>query len=207
MLKKNQNIFLLFPNIVTMTRTIVFLLSVYMVSIQKYALFWFVIGVICNLADALDGYLARKRNECTQIGQILDFTFDRIALMALMFLLSLWLPAYWFIFFLVATLDVLAHYLHLKTVCENGERDHKKNQLTQASFCLRWYYKNKTNLFLVCFFHDAFFWLLVLSQLIQLNPFFTFFLYFSSLFAALKTVIHIQKVVLALKLLAERESR
>jgi len=203
---RQRNVFFLLPNIITVSRLILFLVSLVMLSIHSYPVFWFIILFFCDLGDALDGYLARKRNECTKIGQILDFTFDRIMVIGGMFLLCLFFPKYWFVFFLVAFLDVLAHYLYLKSVYELGETDHKKT-VSSCPMILRWYYKSKTTIFLVCFFHDLFFGLLMLSHLIEINTLCKTILYFSASFAWLKTYIHINKIVFSLKSIAELETQ
>ena len=71
-------------NIVTVSRVGLALIAIYMLSLPgegvRWAAFWLTAFVI--YADALDGYLARKLNQTSKFGGILDIAGDRVVEMA-----------------------------------------------------------------------------------------------------------------------------
>lgn len=71
-------------NIVTVSRVGLALVAIYLLSLPgegiRWAAFWLTAFVI--YADALDGYLARKLNQSSKFGGILDIAGDRVVEMA-----------------------------------------------------------------------------------------------------------------------------
>lgn len=83
-------------NIVTVGRVGLALIAIYMLSLPgegiRWAAFWLTAFVI--YADALDGYLARKLNQTSKFGGILDIAGDRVVEMAywIAFAAFQWVP-------------------------------------------------------------------------------------------------------------------
>lgn len=87
-------------NTITISRIVILYLTVVMIYTQE--VIWLSAGVIFSIAiiimDALDGYVARRRNEVTQFGGVLDITGDRIVenvywiVFADLDLIPMWIP-------------------------------------------------------------------------------------------------------------------
>ncbi len=83
-------------NIVTVGRVGLALIAIYMLSLPgegiRWAAFWLTAFVI--YADALDGYLARKLNQTSKFGGILDIAGDRVVEMSywIAFAAFQWVP-------------------------------------------------------------------------------------------------------------------
>jgi CDP-diacylglycerol--glycerol-3-phosphate 3-phosphatidyltransferase len=75
------------PNRITIARILTIPVVVYMLvwlPDPKMAIAAAVLVVIASLSDILDGYLARKRNEITSLGKLLDPIADKLLLIAIM---------------------------------------------------------------------------------------------------------------------------
>jgi CDP-diacylglycerol--glycerol-3-phosphate 3-phosphatidyltransferase len=79
-------------NIITIARIVLvpFVLVVLLTEMQNKEIFAFVIFVFAAVTDALDGYIARKLNEVSDLGKFLDPLADKLlisaALIALVYL-------------------------------------------------------------------------------------------------------------------------
>lgn len=71
------------PNILTVLRIIFIIPFVIAVSKNNYALAGIVLA-ISGVSDLLDGIIARKYNQITKLGKMLDPTADKLTLMAVM---------------------------------------------------------------------------------------------------------------------------
>lgn len=92
-----------------LTYTVYFLLSdLYFASVIFIVLIWF--------SDLLDGYAARKRNEVSELGKIIDPVADKICIMAIcIVLLMKHLVPVWFIIVLIMRdITILTGGLYLK---------------------------------------------------------------------------------------------
>jgi CDP-diacylglycerol--inositol 3-phosphatidyltransferase len=99
------------------------------------------------ILDAIDGPLARYRNETSKFGAVLDMVTDRVSTAVLLALLSKDYP----IFLAVLILDISAHWTHMFASCMLHNRSHKEPK----DKILKWYYK-RHNLFAVCFLSELF---------------------------------------------------
>jgi len=98
----------LFINLITVSR-IVFGAIIF-VLITKSDMYWyaFVIFFIASITDYFDGYLARKYNLVSQLGEILDPIADKILIVFLLFALSVNLTSYYigFVSALIITREI-----------------------------------------------------------------------------------------------------
>lgn len=93
------------PNTITIVRVFLALLAVSMLWWQDDTVRWisFVMTGLIIWGDGLDGYFARKLNQATKLGAILDIAGDRVVEMAywIVFAILQWIPAWIPLLFLV----------------------------------------------------------------------------------------------------------
>jgi CDP-diacylglycerol---glycerol-3-phosphate 3-phosphatidyltransferase len=93
------------PNTITVVRVFMALLAVALCWSKDDAVLWtsFFLTAIIIWGDGLDGYFARKLNQTTKLGAILDIAGDRVVEMAyfIVFAVLGWIPAWIPLLFLV----------------------------------------------------------------------------------------------------------
>ena len=115
----------------------------------------FVYSTSC-LLDALDGTMARKYNQVSRLGAVLDMVTDRSTTAGLLCFLTLAFPK-WAVFFQVLlALDISSHYMHMYASLAVAGGSHK-NVTAESSPLLHLYYSRRDVLFTVCFFNETFF--------------------------------------------------
>jgi CDP-diacylglycerol--glycerol-3-phosphate 3-phosphatidyltransferase len=98
----------LFINLITVSR-IVFGAIIF-VLLTRTEMYWcaFILFFIASITDYFDGYLARKYNLVSQLGEILDPIADKILIVFLLFALSVNLTSYYigFVSALIITREI-----------------------------------------------------------------------------------------------------
>jgi CDP-diacylglycerol--inositol 3-phosphatidyltransferase len=98
------------------------------------------------LLDALDGYFARKLNQHTKFGAVLDMVTDRCTTTCLMVFLATAMPRWAMAFQLLISLDLASHYVHMyATLSMGGGRESHKNVDAERSWLLHLYYSDKVS--------------------------------------------------------------
>jgi CDP-diacylglycerol--glycerol-3-phosphate 3-phosphatidyltransferase len=99
LIKKDQHLFGL-PNLLSLTRLLFLPFIGYAITLQSMSgnVLAFVIYAISAWTDFFDGYVARRRNQFSELGRILDPVIDKIYVAVLMLLLAAYreLP-YWYL--------------------------------------------------------------------------------------------------------------
>ncbi|KAL1978175.1 hypothetical protein VTN31DRAFT_1034 [Thermomyces dupontii] len=154
--EKHENIFLFWPNIVGYVRVILAVASLYYMPLHPRTCS-FLYSVSC-LLDALDGYLARRFNQSTTFGSVLDMVTDRCTTACLLVFLSSAWPRWSILFQGLISLDLSSHYMHMYATLSRGGADqsHKKVD-SSRSWILHQYYTNRTVLFVCCALNELFF--------------------------------------------------
>ncbi len=81
-------------NILTFSRIIIAMIIFSFLALKNFYLLSFILFLIAGLTDYLDGFLARKYDASSQIGEILDPIADKILIVFLLFGLSLNLSSF-----------------------------------------------------------------------------------------------------------------
>ena len=83
-----------FINILTLSRIFIAMIIFVLLMLNNYHLLALVLFFIAGLTDYLDGFLARKYNASSEMGEILDPIADKMLIIFLFFGLSLNLSSY-----------------------------------------------------------------------------------------------------------------
>lgn len=106
----------------------------------------FLYSISC-LLDALDGAAARKFNQSTKFGAVLDMVTDRCTTTCLLVFLSTAKPRWSMVFQLLISLDFTSHYMHMyATLAMGGSSQSHKNIDEKRSRIMHLYYSNRVSL-------------------------------------------------------------
>lgn len=99
------------------------------------------------LLDALDGYAARKYEQSTKFGAVLDMVTDRCTTTCLLVFLAQAFPRWSIVFQLLISLDLASHYMHMyATLSMGGSARSHKNVDESRNWLLKQYYSNNVRL-------------------------------------------------------------
>lgn len=155
-----ENIFLFVPNLIGYARIILAIISFYYMPFDHIKATW--CYGISGFLDAFDGHAARSLNQGTKFGAMLDQLTDRAALLCLLMTLGHLYPKYMLLFQLSATLDIVAHWIHIWASMMKGAESHKAVDLS-TNQVLRIYYTSRPVLFCMCAGNELFYSMLYLS--------------------------------------------
>jgi len=148
------NIFLFIPNLIGYSRVILAGASLYYMSYHPN--YCTILYSLSCLLDALDGYAARKFNQATKFGAVLDMVTDRCTTSCLLVFLSAAYTNYAVLFQFLISLDLASHYMHMYASLDSGAVSHKKVE-KKRSRILNLYYSNNKVLFTFCAANEIFF--------------------------------------------------
>ncbi|KAI9374755.1 CDP-alcohol phosphatidyltransferase-domain-containing protein [Aspergillus egyptiacus] len=150
-----ENVFLFIPNLIGYSRIIFAIASLHYMPYhpRTCALLY----TISCLLDALDGAAARRLDQSTRFGAVLDMVTDRGTTTCLLVFLASAFPRWSIVFQGLISLDYSSHYIHMyATLAMAGKRSHKEVD-EQWPWALRIYYSNSKVLFVVCWLNELFF--------------------------------------------------
>ncbi|KAG0499822.1 hypothetical protein HPP92_004513 [Vanilla planifolia] len=133
------SVYLYIPNIVGYMRVLLNIFAFAMCFSSKllFATLYF-ISFVC---DGVDGWLARKFNQVSTFGAVLDMVTDRVSTACLLAILSqLYRPG--LIFLSLLGLDVASHWLQMYSTFLSGKSSHKDVK-DKSSWLLRAYYQHR----------------------------------------------------------------
>lgn len=107
----------------------------------------FLYSVSC-LLDALDGYAARRFEQSTRFGAVLDMVTDRCTTSCLLVFLASAFPRWSIIFQGLISLDLASHYIHMYATLSMGgvTRSHKTIE-GERPWLMKVYYSNNVRAF------------------------------------------------------------
>lgn len=132
-------VYLYVPNIIGYIRVFmnVFAFAICFSNKELFSLLYFV-SFVC---DALDGWFARKLNQVSTFGAVLDMVTDRISTACLLVILSqVYRPG--LIFLSLLALDIGSHWLQMYSTFLVGKTSHKDVK-DSTSWLFRLYYGNR----------------------------------------------------------------
>ena len=108
----------------------------------------FLYSVSC-LLDALDGFAARRFNQSTKFGAVLDMVTDRCTTACLLVFLSSAWPRWAILFQGLISLDLASHYIHMFATLTMGgvNQSHKKVDSSRSRILNLYYTNNVSNIF------------------------------------------------------------
>ncbi len=87
------------PNVLSLFRIVLIpvFMVLYLMSDEQPELFWWAVGalVLSGLTDMFDGLIARKCNQISEIGKVLDPIADKLTQVAVLISLAIRLPRLW----------------------------------------------------------------------------------------------------------------
>lgn len=101
---------------------------------------------ISCLLDAFDGFAARKFEQSTKFGAVLDMVTDRCTTSCLLVFLASAFPRWSIVFQGLISLDLASHYMHMYATLSMGGSDHSHKKVDKSrSWVLKMYYSNNVS--------------------------------------------------------------
>ena len=144
--------FLYIPNIIGYFRILLMFLS-YTFS-ETSPLGFLSCYFTSQFLDMFDGMAARKFNQSTKFGAMLDMVTDRCSTIGLMLILSHKLPQYTILCHIFVWIDICSHWAHMLAQLQAGSTSHKL--VTSGPALLQYYYKTKWFMVLLIFGAEGF---------------------------------------------------
>ncbi|CAD0013653.1 unnamed protein product, partial [Aureobasidium pullulans] len=142
--ENREDIFLFVPNLIGYARVILTVISLYFMPVHPRRCS--AIYVVSCLLDAHDGWAARKFNQGTKFGAVLDMVTDRCTTTCLLVFLATAMPKWAMLFQLLISLDLASHYMHMYATLSMGESGQSHKQVdAKRSWLLHLYYTNKSH--------------------------------------------------------------
>lgn len=149
-----KDVLLFIPNLIGYTRILTAVLS--FVCMKRHPVAMLSLYGISGFLDAFDGWAARKFDQGTRFGAVLDMVTDRCATTSLICYLCVLYPQYFLAWQLLVSLDLTSHYMHMYAMTTSGSASHKNVDAKQSKI-LNLYYTNRKVLFGVCLLNELFY--------------------------------------------------
>nr|CAG4708429.1 unnamed protein product [Naegleria fowleri] len=142
------------PNLIGYLRVFLSLLSFFIY--ESYPLTVICIYTTSFVLDGLDGIAARRFNQCSRFGAVLDMVTDRFSTAALVTILVKFYPSYTSYFILLNILDFVSHWFRMYVSLVVGTKSHKDVDW-KRSYLLALYYTNRTFMAILCVGNEMFY--------------------------------------------------
>lgn len=138
-------VFLFVPNIIGYIRYAFTIMAIF--TYRDRPILTLLFATLSAVLDAFDGMAARKLNQSTSFGAVLDMVCDRASDAVNLAFLGALYPEYAWIFYGDILLDITSHWFQMYAALSSGQH-HKQYKSRFSSLNL--YYSNKTVLFSLC---------------------------------------------------------
>jgi len=149
-----NDVFWFIPNLIGYLRVAMALgaFTLMAISGEDYGLIAVLLYIGSFVGDLFDGMAARKLNQCSVMGGLLDMITDRCATLGFLYILSgdyairdtdLGFPAYRLLFLALMILDISSHWCQMYSSSLVKDGAHHKSEEGNAGrhFLVRWFYK------------------------------------------------------------------
>lgn len=116
-------VFLFIPNLIGYGRVI--LLFVAVVTAFTHPITTLICYGLSQALDGIDGMAARKFNQSSDFGAVLDMVTDRVSDAIILAILGALYPKYAWLFFGDIALDIGSHWYQMYSTLASGEKHHK----------------------------------------------------------------------------------
>ncbi|XBW34503.1 hypothetical protein QEN19_000048 [Hanseniaspora menglaensis] len=154
----SKDVLLYIPNLIGYARVLTMVASLFLMP-NYPSLTTLVYGISC-LLDALDGTMARKYDQTSQFGAVLDMVSDRSTTACLIcYLCVAYSQKFYVVIFLqvMNSLDLSSHYIHMYATLTCSKSKSHKTISSKDSWLLHLYYSNRIMLFTICAFNELFY--------------------------------------------------
>lgn len=149
-----RDVFFFMPNLIGYFRVVTATIS--FITMRLHPKWTLLLYGISGFLDAFDGYAARKFNQGTSFGAVLDMVTDRCATTSLICYLCVIYPNFCLMWQMLVSLDLASHYMHMYAMLSSGSSSHKNVDKKQSKL-LSLYYNNRKVLFVVCLVNELFY--------------------------------------------------
>jgi CDP-diacylglycerol--inositol 3-phosphatidyltransferase len=115
---KTKNVFLFIPNIIGYFRYLFIVLAIF--TYRTHPIATILLCAVSSILDAFDGMAARKYNQCTNFGAVLDMVCDRSGDAVILAFLGALYPEYAIIFYGDILLDITSHWYQMYQALSSG---------------------------------------------------------------------------------------
>ena len=150
--------------------------------------------------DAVDGIAARKLDQCSRLGQLLDMLTDRMGTLVLYMIIAIQNPAMWGLWAFFIVLDIVSHWCQMFVSLSENKTSHKGSDNKWLDF----YYSFPT-LFIACCFNEFFIMAVYMLQTEQYHGsmFWTYLLIISTPVFVFKQLMNVVQLAHNMNKLAE----
>jgi CDP-diacylglycerol--inositol 3-phosphatidyltransferase len=166
-----HKIYLYVPNLIGYGRVLCSLLS--FLIYDTHPVLFLVLYTSSFLLDAVDGEAARKFNQTSRFGAVLDMVTDRFSTAALVTLLSHFYNSKIYImgFVLLNILDFVSHWIRMYSTLVANVASHKDTRVIKNPL-LRIYYGNRMVMAVLCLGNELFYIFLYALHFFEMSPLF-----------------------------------
>lgn len=153
-----KDVMLYIPNKIGYVRVLTMVLSLFFMP--RYPTVTTIVYGISCLLDALDGTMARKYDQCSQLGAVLDMVSDRSTTACLIcYLCVAYSQNFYIVIFLqlMNSLDLSSHYIHMYATLSCSNKKSHKNIDSNENWLLYMYYSSRKVLFTICALNELFY--------------------------------------------------
>ena len=200
-------VFLYIPNIIGYLRFVALFASFF--TYQDNPILTVILYGTSQALDAFDGMAARKFNQCSRFGAVLDMVCDRASNGVFLAILAAKIPQYSWIFLSDIALDLVSHWYQMYVSLLKGAH-HKKSKSKYA--LLNLYYDSKFVLFTLVLGNEMFLlsaYLIACGDMIFLPSFGVYFINIcfaiGVILFAIKKLMSIIQLISASEMLVEME--
>ncbi|CAM9620996.1 unnamed protein product [Pylaiella littoralis] len=159
-----RNVLLFYPNLIGYARVALVLTSYYLAETNWKASSC--LYLVAFAGDAVDGHVARKFNQASRFGAVLDMVTDRCSTAGLLLVLSrLYDRRHAFAFLVLMFIDLFSHWMHTHSVVD----EHHKSTVTlkRRNILIRTYYDRLPFFAFCCIGTELFYVLLYLLRFVS----------------------------------------